>query len=131
MRLGYLSHDAKHLIKRCDRRVTYNDGIEPTDMYAVGYNVGFESCTDFSLSYPTRAEVDSANSHRLSKLPGVEHRFYARDSVVIYHDFDSEEEHSPIFVDPAVVKRADASLERLVVSREIPLKVICTFRCIV
>ena len=75
-------------------------------------------------SYPTRAEVDAANSHRLSKLPGAERRYYARDSVVIYHDFDPEEEPRPVYVDPAIVKRAETSLERLVVSREIPLKVL-------
>lgn len=80
------------------------------------------------LSYPTRSEVEGANSHRLRNLPGVEHRFYARDSVIIYHDFDPEDEHRPVFVDPVLVKRADTSLERLVVPREIPLKVISTAR---
>ena len=75
-------------------------------------------------SYPTRAEVDAANSHRLSKLPTAERRYYARDCVIVYHDFDPEEEPRPVYVDPAKVKRADISLERLVVSKEIPLKVL-------
>ena len=79
-------------------------------------------------SYPTRAEVDAANSHRLSKLMGDERRYYARDCVIIHHDYDPEEEPRPVYVDPAIVKRADTSLDRLVVPKEIPLKVFCAPR---
>ena len=59
---------------------------------------------------------------------GVERRYYARDCVIIYHDYDPEEDPRPVYVDPAIVKRADTSLERLVVSKEIPLKVFCAPR---
>ena len=37
MRLGNLRHEAKLQIKRLDRRVVYNDGIEPTEMYVMSF----------------------------------------------------------------------------------------------
>ena len=39
MRLGNLGQEAKLQIRRLDRRVAYNDGIEPTEMYVARHDV--------------------------------------------------------------------------------------------
>ncbi|KAH9853029.1 hypothetical protein C2E23DRAFT_702041, partial [Lenzites betulinus] len=61
MRFGRLSDQTARAFSGLSREVQYDDGIEPTELY------------------PTRAEVESANSSRLRKLAGVDLVFYARD----------------------------------------------------
>ncbi|KAI0651482.1 hypothetical protein C8Q79DRAFT_38298 [Trametes meyenii] len=61
MRFGKLHPEAVAAFRNLSREVHYDDGIEPTELY------------------PTRAEVESANSSRLNKLPGNPILFRARD----------------------------------------------------
>ncbi|KAI0828262.1 hypothetical protein BC628DRAFT_106512 [Trametes gibbosa] len=61
MRFGRLNEQTARAFWGLSREVRYDDGIEPTELY------------------PTRAQVESANSSRLRKLPGVNQVFHARD----------------------------------------------------
>lgn len=63
LRYGKISDEMAQKFKSLSRRVTYQDGIEPTELY------------------PTRAEVKSANLTRLRNLPGRPKHFKAVDNV--------------------------------------------------
>lgn len=63
LRYGNISDEMAHKFRSLSRRVTYQDGIEPTELY------------------PTRAEVKSANLTRLRNLPGESRYFKAIDNV--------------------------------------------------
>ncbi|KAL4244571.1 ATP-dependent DNA helicase PIF1 [Abortiporus biennis] len=61
MRFGLLAPATVVKFKGLSRPVVYEDGIEPTDLF------------------PTRKEVDNANSERLSKLPPPVHTYQSQD----------------------------------------------------
>ncbi|KAI8995451.1 hypothetical protein BD414DRAFT_409642, partial [Trametes punicea] len=93
MRFGRLYPEIVTAFRELSREVQYKDGIEPTELY------------------PTRNEVESANSSRLRRLPG-----YPK----IYESLDlpgRDEEGQPY--PPERVERA---LKDLVVPKKLPLK---------
>jgi len=61
IRFGKTSVSTARAFRQLSRRVTYDDGIEPTELF------------------PTRAEVDYANRTRLEQLPDKPHIYEARD----------------------------------------------------
>ncbi|KAI0336180.1 hypothetical protein GY45DRAFT_1238914 [Cubamyces sp. BRFM 1775] len=61
MRYGRMNAETTKAFRDLSRPVTYTDGIEPTELY------------------PTRQEVDSANSHRLKQLPENSRLYHALD----------------------------------------------------
>ncbi|EPT04425.1 hypothetical protein FOMPIDRAFT_1093749, partial [Fomitopsis schrenkii] len=61
MRFGHLTPETVTTFMQLSRKVTYDDGIDPTDLF------------------PTRREVDNANSARLAQLPGSLQRYLAID----------------------------------------------------
>ncbi|KAI0374521.1 hypothetical protein BV20DRAFT_936111, partial [Pilatotrama ljubarskyi] len=108
MRFGRLDAKTTAEFRKLSREVRYDDGIEPTELY------------------PTRAEVESANSSRLKKLPGNNCIYEARDLP------GRDENHNEF--PPERVERA---LKDLVVPKRLPLrvgaqvmlvKVVCTRR---
>ncbi|KAG5416854.1 RRM3 [Candida metapsilosis] len=62
LRTGQLTDEVVSKFKSLQRRVTYEDGIEPTELF------------------PTRREVSEANSYRLEMLPSKGYKFTAQDS---------------------------------------------------
>ncbi|CCH46403.1 DNA repair and recombination protein [Wickerhamomyces ciferrii] len=62
LRLGEVSDKMSTLFKSLSREITYEDGIQPTELFC------------------TRYEVDQANTKRLQKLPGKYQEFEAIDS---------------------------------------------------
>lgn len=65
--------------------------------------------------------MDRANIDRLDELPGAERHYFAKDSAVLH----SDEQEVDVFLSPTLIKRAEASLEQLVVPKRIALKVRC------
>lgn len=65
MRLGRLSKDSIEKFRALERPMTFNDNIEPTELF------------------PTRNEVDYANNTRLRALPGSVHKFIAEEGGAI------------------------------------------------
>lgn len=63
IRMGTTSPDTMRLIKKFEKPVNYDDGIEPTELY------------------PTRKEVDLSNKRRLERLPGYEIVYQAVDFI--------------------------------------------------
>ncbi|KAI0662490.1 PIF1-like helicase-domain-containing protein, partial [Cubamyces menziesii] len=61
MRYGRMNAETTKAFRDLSREVTYTDGIEPTELY------------------PTRQEVDSANSQRLKQLPDASRLYHALD----------------------------------------------------
>lgn len=94
MRFGQLSGAAIETFRTLTRRVTYNDDIEPTELFAL------------------RNEVDGANSARLKNLNGCAHTYQSRDRPGV--DVDGKVVSS---------QQMDRLLERLVAPKLIQLKV--------
>lgn len=63
IRFGDIEKGMATSIRKLERKVEYNDGIMPTEIYA------------------TRREVEVSNKRQLSDLPGDEHKFVADDLV--------------------------------------------------
>ncbi|KAJ3918616.1 hypothetical protein F5877DRAFT_42202 [Lentinula edodes] len=61
MRFGTMSESTIKAFKALNRDVTYEDGVQPTELF------------------PHRADVDRANNTRLSSLPGDSHTYRAMD----------------------------------------------------
>ncbi|KAL7285782.1 hypothetical protein ACG7TL_000891 [Trametes sanguinea] len=94
LRFGRVDPETVRVFSSLSREVQYNDGIEPTELY------------------PTRQEVQGANSYRLKQLPGLPR---------IYESMDSpgrDETGRPY--PPARVERA---LKDVIVPEKLPLKV--------
>ncbi|KAJ3575906.1 hypothetical protein NP233_g801 [Leucocoprinus birnbaumii] len=67
MRYGKMQESTVRIFKTLDRKVTYTDGIEPTELY------------------PTRREVAGANSWRLERLTGEPQTYEAQDHRGVDH----------------------------------------------
>ncbi|KAI0359030.1 hypothetical protein OH77DRAFT_1395896 [Trametes cingulata] len=93
MRFGRMDAQTVMEFRKLSREVHYDDGIEPTELY------------------PTRAEVESANSSRLRKLPGNNRVYDARD---LPGRDDQGKEFPP--------DRVERALKDLVVPKKLPLK---------
>ncbi|KAI9059699.1 hypothetical protein FKP32DRAFT_1579524, partial [Trametes sanguinea] len=94
LRFGRVDPETVRAFSSLSREVHYSDGIEPTELY------------------PTRQEVQGANSYRLKQLPGFPR---------IYESMDSpgrDETGRPY--PPARVERA---LKDVIVPEKLPLKV--------
>ncbi|TFY70121.1 hypothetical protein EVJ58_g65 [Rhodofomes roseus] len=94
-RLVAYSNDIIIQFKKLSRRVIYDDGIEPTELF------------------PTRREVEAANTARLSQLTGPSRRYAASDFAHSY----------VVLLDSDVMRRIESSLERLIAVKAITLKV--------
>jgi ATP-dependent DNA helicase PIF1 len=66
MRLGTLSQQSISKFKALQRVPQFDDNIEPTELF------------------PTRSEVDRANSNRMKDLPGKIHTFYAEEGGTLH-----------------------------------------------
>ncbi|KAF8898488.1 hypothetical protein BD779DRAFT_13905 [Infundibulicybe gibba] len=93
MRFGTLDPVTIAAFQRLSRAVVYTDGIEPTELY------------------PTRAEVERANTTRLAQLPGAPRQYIAHQRPGV----DSKG-------DPVGHMQMERILERLVVPASIQLK---------
>ncbi|KAI0666295.1 hypothetical protein C8Q78DRAFT_984565, partial [Trametes maxima] len=94
MRFGKLHPEAVTAFRNLSREVHYDDGIEPTELY------------------PTRAEVESANSSRLNKLPDNPILFRARD-------LPGRDEKG----DPLPPQRVERALKDVIAPEKLNLKV--------
>lgn len=77
MRYGRMNAATTKAFRDLSRTVKYTDGIEPTELY-----VPHSLLSETMLSphrYPTRQEVDSANSQRLKQLPDASRLYHALD----------------------------------------------------
>ena len=69
LRMGNSNTDIVAHFKRLSRPVVYSDGIEATELYDSPHNVIIWSFrSQERLSFPTRAEVERANTSRLRRL---------------------------------------------------------------
>ncbi|TFY70117.1 hypothetical protein EVJ58_g60 [Rhodofomes roseus] len=93
MRFGHLTPETIVEFKKLSRKVTYDDGIDPTDLF------------------PTRREVEIANNARLAQLPDSPHRYLAIDRSG--RDGNGNE---------ITAERARNLLDRLVAPKELVLK---------
>ncbi|KAJ3714015.1 hypothetical protein DFJ43DRAFT_885368 [Lentinula guzmanii] len=94
MRFGTMSESTTRAFKALSRSVTYDDGVQPTELF------------------PHRADVDRANNNRLSSLPGDPHTYRAMDI--------PGEDVNGI---PLNYLQMDRLLERLIVPKSVTLKV--------
>ncbi|THH28278.1 hypothetical protein EUX98_g5905 [Antrodiella citrinella] len=94
MRFGHLDQATINKFRSLSRAVTYTDGIEPTDLF------------------PTRREVDAANSSRLNKIRESARQYNATDAP----GYDAEGRPIPF-------PQMERLLERLVAPKSITLKV--------
>ncbi|KAI1797549.1 PIF1-like helicase-domain-containing protein [Ganoderma leucocontextum] len=94
MRYGRMDAQATVSFRQLSRPVQYDDGIEPTELY------------------PTRMEVDSANTARLNKLEGQPKNYHSIDS-------PGRDEHG----NPFPVERVERALRDMVAPKILPLKV--------
>ncbi|KAI0733984.1 hypothetical protein C8Q72DRAFT_771378, partial [Fomitopsis betulina] len=100
MRFGHLTPETVAAFTQLSRKVTYDDGIDPTDLF------------------PTRREVDNANSARLAQLSGSSQRYLAIDRPGV----DAKGNQIPLV-------KARELLDRLVAPKELTLKVSQLPRC--
>ncbi|CDO75871.1 hypothetical protein BN946_scf184672.g4 [Trametes cinnabarina] len=94
MRFGHVTPDIVTAFTKLDRPLRYTDGIDPTELY------------------PTRQEVQGANSYRLKQLPG---------NARIYESMDlpgRDDEGRPYHPD-----RVERALKDVIVPQKLPLKV--------
>ncbi|TBU47339.1 PIF1-like helicase-domain-containing protein [Dichomitus squalens] len=94
MRFGKLNAQITVQFRKLSRAVHYDDGIEPTELY------------------PTRNEVDSANTARLNKLDGNTKDYHAKDAP------GRDEDGNPFPFD-----RVERALRDVVAPKKLPLKV--------
>ncbi|PIL30943.1 hypothetical protein GSI_07112 [Ganoderma sinense ZZ0214-1] len=94
MRFGKMDAQTTLSFRKLSRPVQYDDGIEPTELY------------------PTRNEVDSANTARLAKLAGQPKDYPAKDS-------PGRDEHG----NPFPFERVERALRDMVAPKKLPLKV--------
>ncbi|KAJ3985391.1 hypothetical protein F5890DRAFT_1157986 [Lentinula detonsa] len=94
MRFGTMSESTTSAFKALSRSVTYDDGVQPTELF------------------PHRADVDRANNNRLSSLPGDPHTYRAMD--IPGKDVNGI---------PLNYLQMDRLLERLIVPKSVTLKV--------
>ncbi|KAG1716789.1 hypothetical protein ID866_387 [Astraeus odoratus] len=100
VREGRLENWHREEFRRLSRPRNYDDGIEPTQLF------------------PLKASVERCNQEKLQKLPGEARLFKAMDSYG-YDIYD-------IPIDP---RMGEQLLQRLVVAKEITLKVREPFGC--
>ncbi|KAI0762728.1 PIF1-like helicase-domain-containing protein [Fomes fomentarius] len=93
MRFGRLDEETTKAFYRLDREVKYDDGILPTELY------------------PTRSEVESANSTRLERLPGRDRNYKALDAP---GRDERGREYPP--------ERVERALKDMIVPKQLPLK---------
>ncbi|TBU64714.1 hypothetical protein BD310DRAFT_943719 [Dichomitus squalens] len=93
MRFGKLNAQITVQFRKLSRAVHYDDGIEPTELY------------------PTRNEVDSANTARLNKLDGNTKDYHAKDAP------GRDEDGNPFPFD-----RVERALRDVVAPKKLPLK---------
>ncbi|KAG8903521.1 hypothetical protein FRB99_003177 [Tulasnella sp. 403] len=93
MRVGELTPKMIAQFQRLSRKLVYDDGLEPTQLF------------------PLKQQVDRANMERLNSLPGRTYKFHAKDSPGV------DGAGKPITRD-----EADKLLERLVALKELSLR---------
>lgn len=79
MRFGELDQETIEKFQSLSRAITYNDGIEPTEMCVLAILLLSTIYID-PVRYARRSEVDNANSARLRDLSGPPHTYQARDT---------------------------------------------------
>ncbi|KAI0724206.1 hypothetical protein C8T65DRAFT_563301, partial [Cerioporus squamosus] len=94
MRFGNLDAEATLAFRKLSREVKYDDGIEPTELY------------------PTRDEVENANSRRLKALPGEPTNYPALDAP---GRDDNGRKYPP--------ERVERALKDVIAPKILPLKV--------
>lgn len=113
MRFGQVDAAMTQKFLALSRRVEYDDGVEPSELYVCVSLLDFGCLNGFFFArYPTRGEVAGANNRRLNALPGKPETYRAADGPGL------DEDRKPISMD-----RAERLLERLVVPKEITLKI--------
>ncbi|TBU34899.1 P-loop containing nucleoside triphosphate hydrolase protein [Dichomitus squalens] len=93
IRFGRLDAEVNMVFRQLSREVHYDDGVEPTELY------------------PTRAEVDSANSSRLSQIAGIPKDYEAID----FPGFDDKWR-------PLPHERVERALKDLIAPKKLSLK---------
>lgn len=79
MRFGELSPEASRTFRALSRTLTYNDGIDATEMYVFTFELAFPKIIIF-CSFSLRHEVATANETRLGNLRGEAHTYHACDT---------------------------------------------------
>lgn len=111
MRFGHLDPTTITKFKSLSRTVQYTDGIEPTDL-CVPYSLSWHSEFMPVTRFPTRREVDAANTSRLNRIKEEPRQYVATD----VPGYDPEGK-------PISFQQMERLLERLVAPKCIILKV--------
>lgn len=113
MRVGIMSPQIVLEFQKLQRQVHYTDNIEPTDLY-VTRRASLLHSVIFKTSYrfPTKREVEAANTSRLEALEGSPRRFVSEDGP----GFSSDGQPLPKEI-------VDKVLEQMVAPKTLVLKV--------
>lgn len=111
MRTGDLADWHKKEFQKLCRRITYDDGISPTQLYVTCSPQGIVLIPCLPR-FPLKSQVERHNLECLGKLEG---------EAVVYKAMDAR--GIDMYGDRLTVTQAEKLLEKLVCPKEVPLKV--------
>jgi ATP-dependent DNA helicase PIF1 len=85
MRYGRMQESTIQIFRTLSRQVVYTDSILPTEMCGHCLSRPIDHFSKFTIRYPTRNEVNSANSSQLRQLPGEGRTYEAQDLPGVDH----------------------------------------------
>lgn len=82
MRRGFVTPGDSEKLKALSRKLVYEDGIEPSELYFLSLWSYSRDCHLIisSFRFPLKNDVEVCNQSRLSALPGPEYVYYGMDS---------------------------------------------------